>query len=368
MTEDKKVRFAVVGLGHIAQIAVLPAFKHAEEKCQLTAVISDDPEKIEMAKKTYKVKHAWSYDQYDEALASGEFDAVYIALPNDLHKAFALKAAQAGRHILCEKPMALSERDCMEMIEAAEKNSVKLMVAYRLHFEKANMKAVEVINSGMIGSPRVFNSSFTMQVRDGNIRTASEHGGGPLLDIGIYCINAARYVFGCEPIEVMAMMARSNDKRFAEIEESMGAVLKFPGERLASFMCSFGAKDISRYEVLGTLGKVTLDPAYDYAEELKYTVTIGDKTEEHKVGKHDQFAPELLHFAECVIEDKEPRPNGYEGLNDIRVIHAIRQSALKGTREYLQPVAIGSNPGPDLIDEKPKVKKPDLVNVKSGSR
>jgi predicted dehydrogenase len=368
MAERKKIRFAVVGLGHIAQIAVLPAFQHASDKCELTAVISDDAEKIEKICKTYKVTNAWNYGEYDEALASDTFDAVYIALPNDLHKSFAIKAAQAGKHILCEKPMAITERDCMQMIEAAEKANVKLMIAYRLHFEEANMKAVEAVNSGKIGVARVFNSSFTMQVQDGNIRTAHEHGGGPLYDIGIYCINAARYVFGCEPIEVMAMMARSSDARFSEIEESIGAVLKFPGERMASFICSFGAKDISRYEVVGTLGKVTLDPAYDYAGELQYEVTIGDKTEHHKVPKRDQFAPELLHFADCILQDKQPRPSGYEGLNDIRVIHAIRQSALTGKKEYLQPVAEGSLPGPELITEKPGVDKAKLVNVKSGSR
>jgi predicted dehydrogenase len=368
MVAQRKIRFAVVGLGHIAQMAVLPAFQHAEENCELTAVISDDAEKIDKLCKKYKVKNAWQYQDLDLALASNTFDAVYIALPNDLHKAFAIKAAQAGCHVLCEKPMALSEKDCMQMIEAAQQANVKLMIAYRLHFEAANMKVVEVANSGRIGKPKVFNSTFTMQVADGNIRTAHEHGGGPLYDIGIYCINAARYIFGCEPIEVMALMARSEEERFSEIEESIGAVMKFPGERLASFVCSFGAKDVSRYEVIGTVGKVSLEPAYDYAEALQYTVTVGDKSEHHKVPKHDQFAPELVHFAQSILDDIEPRPNGYEGLNDIRVIQAIRKSAISGAKEYLQPVADGSLPGPELIIEKPKVGKPKLVNAKSGSR
>jgi Predicted dehydrogenases and related proteins len=190
----KKIRYAVAGLGHIAQIAVLPAFKHASDLCELTGFISDDPEKIKKLSAEYKVENSWSYGEIDAALSSGEFDALYVALPNDMHKDFVIAAANAGIHILCEKPMALSSEDCREMISAAEKNNVKLMIAYRLHFEKTNMTAVELIAEGKIGNPRIFNSTFTLQVREGNIRTQAEHGGGPLNDIGIYCINAARYL------------------------------------------------------------------------------------------------------------------------------------------------------------------------------
>jgi predicted dehydrogenase len=368
MFNGKKIRYAVVGLGHIAQIAVLPAFKHASEKCELTALISDDQDKIKEVSKQYSVSQHWSYAQYEEALASDVFDAVYIALPNDMHKKFAIQAANAGKHVLCEKPMAMNEGECVEMIEAAEANNIKLMIAYRLHFEKTNMTAVEIIQSRKIGEPRVFNSSFTLQVREGNIRTQKEHGGGPLMDIGIYCINAARYLFRDEPLRVTALAVRSNDPRFAEIEESLSAVMIFPGERIATFACSFGSKDISRYEVMGTKGHITLDPAYEYADELEYTIVIGDKEERHKTPKRDQFAPELLHFAECIIDDKEPRPDGYEGLNDLRVIDALRESVRTGTAIDIEPLTQGSLPDEKLIQEKPGVKKPALTKVQSGSK
>lgn len=366
--KNDKIRFAVIGLGHIAQIAVLPAFKNAADKCELAAFVSDDPEKIEKLSSKYSVSQSWSYEEYNKALVSGKFDAVYIALPNDMHKDFAIKAAQAGIHVLCEKPMAMNAAECESMLQAAEENKIKLMIAYRLHFEKANMTAVNMIKEGRIGDPRVFNTSFTMQVRDGNIRTQQEHGGGPLMDIGIYCINAARYLFQDEPTEVIAMSAKSNDPRFEEIEETVSAVLKFPGNRLASFACSFGASDMGRFEVIGSEGSLTLDPAYEYAVELELKVKADTEVHTTKLSKHDQFAPELLHFANCILNDQEPRPSGYEGLNDLRVIDAIRESVRSGHAVTVKPARKASKPDKDLIIEKPGVEKPKLINAEAGSR
>ncbi|MBS1989821.1 MAG: Gfo/Idh/MocA family oxidoreductase [Cyanobacteria bacterium SZAS LIN-3] len=366
-TSTVKIRFAVIGLGHIAQIAVLPAFAHARETCELTAFISDDEEKLTVLSKKYKVENCWNYGAIDEALASDSFDAVYIALPNDMHREYAVKAAAAGKHVLCEKPLAMNEEECLDMIKAAEEAGVKLMTAYRLHFEKTNMEAVDLINSGKIGRARLFNSSFTMQVRDGNIRTQASHGGGPLYDLGIYCINAARYLFGAEPTDVAAAFLNGLDERFEEIEESASVIMRFPDDRVASFLCSFGTKDASWYEVLGTLGSIRLEPAYDYSTDLKYEVKIGEKTESKCVKQHDQFAPELLHFADCILNDKEPRPSGYEGLADLRVIDAIHQAAENGQWVKIAPACAASRPDGRLIEMKPKVSKPPLVNVKSGS-
>ena len=370
MTQRQKVRFAVVGLGHIAQIAVLPAFKHAQDFCELTALISDDKQKIDEMTREYKefgIKQSFSYDQYDEALRSGVFDAVYIALPNDMHLDFARRAAAAGIHILCEKPMAMSEDEFRQMVDAA-RNKVKLMIAYRLHFEKTNMHAVDLIEAGRIGTPRLFNTTFSMQVREGNIRTQSEHGGGPLMDIGIYCINAARYLFKSEPIEVTALSAASTDPRFREVEESFAAVLRFPGERLATFNCSFGAADVSTYQVVGTRGSITLDPAYDYALSLEMKVKSDDKVEHVKTPKRDQFAPELIHFAQCVINDETPNPDGREGLMDLRIIDALRQSAKTKQTICLPEPELVDRPDASLVIEKPGVPKPKLVNVVSGSK
>ena len=228
--EDGPVRYAVVGLGHIAQVAVLPAFAHATENSAVTALISDDAGKRVKVGRKYKVKDYFGYDQYDEALASGLFDAVYIALPNHLHREYAERAARSGIHVLCEKPLAVTAEDCEAMIRTADDNGVKLMTAYRLHFDEANLKAVEVVQSGRIGEPKLFNSTFTLQVRDGDIRlNPRSQGGGVLYDIGIYCINAARYLFEAEPESVFAMTDAGDDPRFESVEESVTAMLRFPG-------------------------------------------------------------------------------------------------------------------------------------------
>jgi predicted dehydrogenase len=193
--DNRKIRYAVVGLGHIAQVAVLPAFQHARRNSELVALVSDDPAKLKRLSERYNVGQTFSYREYDECLKSGAIDAVYIALPNHLHAEYIIRAAKAGIHVLCEKPMAVTERECRAMIRAAQRHRIKLMIAYRLHFEEANMKAVEIVRSGKLGQPRIFNSVFSMQVRPRNIRTDKEMGGGTLYDIGIYCINAARYLF-----------------------------------------------------------------------------------------------------------------------------------------------------------------------------
>jgi predicted dehydrogenase len=131
-----RVRYAVIGLGYISQIAVLPAFAHAAENSKLVALISSDATKLKKLAKKYKVTRTYSYEQYAECLASGEIDAVYIALPNNMHRTYTEGAAEAGVHVLCEKPMAVSEQECDAMIEATSRANVKLMIAYRLHFEK----------------------------------------------------------------------------------------------------------------------------------------------------------------------------------------------------------------------------------------
>jgi predicted dehydrogenase len=209
----RKIRYAVVGLGYISQIAVLPAFAHAGENSELVALVSGDEKKLKSLAKKYEVRKTYSYERYAYCLESGEIDAVYIALPNNMHRAYAESAAQAGIHVLCEKPMAQSEQECAAMIEAAARAKIKLMIAYRLHFEKGNLSAVQAIKDGAVGEPRIFRSAFCQQVAPGNSRLRDDTGGGPLYDIGIYCINAARYLFRAEPEEVFAYGARSKDKR-----------------------------------------------------------------------------------------------------------------------------------------------------------
>jgi len=364
----ERVRYAVVGLGYIAQVAVLPAFAHATENSEVTALISDDAEKRLKLGRKYRVRELFEYGEYDDALRSGAFDAVYIALPNHLHREYAERAADAGIHVLCEKPLAVTERDCEAMIHAAERNDVRLMTAYRLHFEEANLRAVEQVQSGRLGEPKLFNSTFTMQVKDGDIRlNPRAEGGGVLYDIGIYCINAARYLFQDEPERVFAMTARSADPRFRSVEESVVATLTFPGDRLATFAASFGAADVSSYRVVGSDGDLMMDPAYEYAGEITQTVTVKGRTREKRFPKRDQFAPELVTFSDCVRSGEEPEPSGREGLADVRVIRALYQSAESGRPVELPPFEKAVRPTVEQAIRKPGVRKPQLVNAQSPS-
>jgi glucose-fructose oxidoreductase len=367
-SRQRKVRYAVVGLGYIAQVAVLPAFAHARKNSELAALVSDDPVKLKKLGKKYNIERLYSYEEYDDCLASGEVDAVYIALPNHLHRDYSVRAAQARLHVLCEKPMAVTEQECEEMIRAAEDNRVKLMIAYRLHFEEANLKAVEMVKSGKLGEARLFDSVFTMQVKEGDIRLQPrELGGGTLYDIGIYCINAARYLFRDEPIEVMAATANINEPRFADVEAIASAMLRFPDERLATFTCSFGLADTSAYRIIGVKGDLRLDPAYEYAGELKHHLTINGQTRERKFPKRDQFAAELTYFSDCVLSNRQPEPSGKEGLIDVQIIRALYASAEKQQPIKLNLAERDARPAMAQQIQRPPVKKPELVRTASPS-
>jgi glucose-fructose oxidoreductase len=357
----KQIRYAVVGLGHIAQVAVLPAFGNARRNSKLLALVSGDPVKREQLGKKYEVDRTYSYEQYDECLK--EVDAVYIALPNSMHCEYAVRAARAGVHVLVEKPMALTEEECERMTRAAREARVKLMVAYRLHFERANLEAGEIARSGRIGEPRLFTSTFCTPVVPGNIRVRRDAGGGVLWDIGIYCINAARALFRDEPIEVRAVTSGTLD----EVEESVSAVLRFPNERVASFTASFGAAKVSEYRLSGTKGDLALEPAYDYARPLKHRLTLDGEVRERRFAKRDQFAPELLYFSDCVLQNGTPEPGGDEGLADVRVIRALYRSAETGQPVTLEPFAKRARPSLEQEIRRPPVEKPDVFHAAAPS-
>lgn len=365
---DRKIRYAVVGLGWIAQATVLPAFTHASENSELVALVSGNPTKLEKLSQKYEVKHSLSYKEYDDYLQSGEIDAVFIALPNHLHCDYTVRAANAGVHVLCEKPMAITEEECETMIRACSDNGVKLMIAYRLHFEEANMQAVELVKSGQIGEPRIFNSLLTQQVETGNIRVRQSTGGGTIDDLGIYCINAARYLFRDEPIEVFAMSANNGEARFQEVEEMVSATLRFPNERLATFTCSFGAAPVATYHIVGTKGDLRLEHAYYFQGAIKHQLTINGQTQEHTFEPWDQFAAQLIYFSNCVLQNQDPEPSGLEGLNDIRIIRSLYHSIETGQRVKLPHLQHKDYPTATQIIQCPPIKEaPEFIHAAAPS-
>jgi predicted dehydrogenase len=362
--QKEKIRYAVVGLGYFAQMSILPAFAHTGKNSELAALISDDSTKLKKLGAKYGVDQLGSYDEFEDCLQKAKIDAIYLATPNSLHREYTVRAARAGVHVLCEKPMAVTEKECEEMVRVCDQRQVKLMIAYRLHFEKGNLSALDMIQSGKLGDPRIFSSIFTMQVRDeNNIRLRREMGGGAVYDIGVYCVNAARYLFACEPIEVYAMTANNGEPRFSETEEMASVIMRFPEDRLANFVCSFGAADAGSFEVVGTKGVLRMDPAYESAEELKQTTMVKGKRQERKFPKRDQIAPEILYFSDCILNNREPEPSGREGLIDVQIVRAIYRSAQTGKPIKLNLNEKDRRPNPTQEIRRPPVKKPDLVNA-----
>lgn len=365
----KQIRYGVVGLGHIAQVAVLPAFNHAKKNSVLTTFVTDDPYKAKKLGSKYNVQNIYHYNEFDDLLKDDVVDALYICLPNNLHASFASKALRAGIHVLCEKPLALTLYQAERMREAAIAGKTKLMTAYRLHFEASYLKALELCRSEKLGELRYFSSDFSFQIQDpNNIRLKQITGGGPVWDIGIYCINAVRNLFQAEPIEVFAFQAEGRSAKFSQVEEGASVVMRFPDDRTATFNCSFGASSASQYEIYGTKGSLRVENAYEYATSRTLTTKIDEKKHVHKYKKCDQFAPEILYFSDCVIHDRELEPSVIEGMADIRVILAIYQSLYKNKPIELRPAKVKKvRLSPKMRKFYPGISKPETLHVKGAS-
>ena len=352
---------------------MLPGFKNAKNSV-LAALVSDDDKKLKDLARRYRLgpEATYSYDQYEKCLNSGTVDAVYIGLPNHLHCEYTVRTARAGVHVLCEKPMAVNEKECKQMIAACEESKTKLMIAYRLHFEEANLEAIKIASSGKLGDLRIFSSIFSQQVDADNVRATEpeSRGGGSLYDMGVYCINAARYLFRDEPIEVVSASANNGEKRFRETAEMTTAILRFPKERLAVFTSSFGAAKTSEYSVVGTRGRLRLAPAYDYSVPLAYELVTGDgksKPKRKKFARHDQFGAQLEYFSDCILKDRNPEPSRGEGLADIRVVRAILESASRRKAVRLPPFEHHNRPSKRQEFKKRAVQKPEVVHASSPS-
>jgi predicted dehydrogenase len=328
--------------------------------------VSGDPVKRQALRERYGVERCVGYEDYASLLMGGDIDAVYITLPNHLHCEYAVTAARHGVHVLCEKPMAVTEDECELMMRTAEDHGVQLMVAYRLHFEPAHLEAISIVRSGEIGRPRFVTSTFSLDVEEGNIRLMPvEKGGGPVYDLGVYCINAARYLLRDEPIEVVAQQVSRDDPRFRHCPEMVSASLLFPEATLASFVVSFGASDRSRLAIVGEGGQLVLDPAYEYARGLRSRLQRADMAREHVFDHHDQFGAELVYFSDCVQRDQRPEPDGLAGLADVHITRSIHQSATEGRPVKLLPIRQPRRPDPSQAIVRPGITEPHEVHAAS---
>lgn len=340
MATGKRIGFAVVGLGHISEIAVLPAFRHSK-KTRVVALVSGDEDKARRMARKFAAPDYYTYDDYVLALNNPNVDAVFIATTNGTHTEFSVRAAQRGKHVLCEKPMANSVEECQQMIEACRAKDVRLMIAYRKYFEPASVLLKKLVRGGKLGRLRVLHSAFTISLPPGKPGSPAWHfdkrqaGGGSLVDVGVYCVNTARWLAGSDPVEASAHAWTHNPAHYHEVDEHMAFELKFPGGVLLQATSSFGAAKSSFIHVIGDKGWAALNPAYEFARERRMCGEIGGRWFEKKFKPIDEFALELDAFADAIRRRRDPEPDGAEGLKDV----AIMQSIYRSSREH-RPVPI----------------------------
>ncbi len=328
----KKLGWAIVGLGSLAINQILPAFAKCE-KSRVAALVSGSPEKARKLAERYGVnqKSIYNYQNYETIRDNPDVDVIYIVLPNSMHAEYTVRGAQAGKHILCEKPMANTPKDCEQMIEACRKANRRLMIAYRLRYEPYNQTMIKMVREKELGTLKIVTAEAGFAIGDPNQWRLKRElaGGGSLMDIGIYALNAARYITGEEPVEVNAMeYTTPNDPRFKEVEENINFQLRFPSGVLANCVSSYGA-GTNRWRATTDKGYIELDPALSYTG-LKMHVRQGNRISDIDLPQRDHFAAEMEHFSDCAANNTEPITPGEEGLKDLKVMMAIYEAAKNG--------------------------------------
>lgn len=366
----KKVRYAIVGLGDISQEDLMPAVEHTGNS-EMTALVTGDPEKARVLSDKYEIKATYAYEQFGEAIKSGTFDAIYLATPNWRHAEFIVPALEAGIHVLAEKPLEVSTAKCKEILTAEKASRAKLMVAYRLHFEPATLDTIAKIRSGELGKVHMFSSTFSQMVDPKNHRARSGDLAGPMLDLGVYPVNAARYLFGDEPTEVVSAAGTKHPESGIDQDffDTVAVILRFPGDRLAQFVLSYYGNPTNSLIVVGTKGSVMLNPAYTFGQGLEQETTIGPKKSKESFKHTDHFGGELKYFSDCILNGTEVEPDGEEGFADVRVAEGVLEALKSGGSVKLEPFTRTKR-----IDTEAQkmtlspVKTPELVNTKNPTK
>jgi predicted dehydrogenase len=324
----EKLGVAVVGLGKLSTEQIFPAFRKAKH-CRLTALVSGTPSKLKQWGEKFKIpeESRYSYENFDEIADNPDVDFVYVVLPNAMHAEYTIRAARAGKHVLCEKPMEVSVRKCEQMIAECRRAKRQLAIAYRLQFEPHHLEMMKMARAEKFGPVKLIEASFGFRIGDPNqwrLKNALS-GGGALMDVGIYALQAARYITGEEPIDVTAFETKTEKKKFAKVDESVFWTLKFPSGVMANCGCNYVSDDMDRVRVFAEEGWFELEPAYEYSG-LKGRTSDGPL----KIKQTNHFAVEMDEFAKCILEGNPTKVPGEEGLRDVRVLTAIYESIRKG--------------------------------------
>ena len=329
----RKLGYAIVGLGSYATRQIMPRFVECEQS-RLVALVSGTPAKLARYGAEYGIAAAncYSYQNFDRIRDNPAIDIVYIVLPNSMHAEYSIRAARAGKHVMCEKPMAVSTAECRAMIAASRAARRKLMIGYRSRFEPYNRLAIEMARTGHVGPTRIITAEHGFNAQPGQWRLdRALSGGGSLMDIGIYSLNAARYLTGEEPVSVSAVESTDrSDPRFRTVEDRIDFMLQFPSGIVANCVSSYSSAH-NGYRVIGTGGYIDMEPATPY-EGHRMTIRKDGKSEARVLPApaKSQFAAQLDHLSECALADRQPIVAGEEGLADLMVIGAIYRAAREG--------------------------------------
>ena len=356
---EERVGFALVGLGRLTLEELLPAFAECK-KAKVTALVSGTPDKLKTVAAQYGIpeQSCYSYEDFDQIADDADVQVVYVVLPNSMHREYTERVAQAGKHVLCEKPMSVSSVDAQAMVDACAQAGVKLMIAYRIQYEAYNRQLQHFVRQGIFG--RLVGMSAV------NVQTVSENGteqwrhkramagGGSLPDIGLYCLNTARFLTGEEPVEISASIySPPDDPRFAEVEETVSFYLRFPSNLIANCFTSYGARDDKYQRLNFAQATISMPNAYKYEGQ---SMLIGQRQGENDgeteltIQAPNQFSQEIDHMATCVLNDRRPYTPGEEGVQDHELMEAIYKAAQTGQPVRLEPVAgldMFRGPAPD---------------------
>jgi predicted dehydrogenase len=329
----KKLGFALVGLGSLSEHQIAPALFEKTQHCKLTGLVSGHPDKAKQWAQKYGVPEAniYNYQNFDQIKNNPEIDVVYVVLPNSMHAEFTIRAAKAGKHVLCEKPMAISVPECDAMIAACKAAGRKLAIGYRLHFEPNNLELVRLAREKTFGAVKVIETAAGFPIGDPKQWRLDKKlaGGGSLMDIGIYALQAARYISGEEPVSVSATTSITDPVKFKPgVDESMLFTLKFPSGVVANCASSY-AVALNRFRASAEQGWFELSPALNYTNIKGRMGSRGNITE-FNFPPVDHFAAEMDDFSMCILEDKPTRVPGEEGRRDQRIMTAIYKAAATG--------------------------------------
>jgi predicted dehydrogenase len=351
---NRRVGFAIVGLGRLSLNQILPAFGKSES-CRPVALVSGDRTKALKVAAQYGIAETniTDYAGFEKLKDMPGVDVIYIVLPNGMHREFVLRAAKMSKHILCEKPMANTPTECEEMIASCKTANVKLMIAYRQQYEPMNRTLEKAVRDGKLGTLRSIVASNSQDQGDPTQWRLNKKlaGGGAMPDVGIYCLNAARFLSGLEPEEVFATTIQpKGDPRFREVEARCEVIARFPNDVTATFTTAYDIHRSAFFRLEGSDGFAEMDPGFGYhGSKLRFVKLVEGKDTEMapSIEEKDQFALEMDHMATCVMNNQQPHTPGEEGLQDMRIIEAIYKSAATGKSVKLMPPP-GATRGPAL--------------------